>query len=51
MNKQNIIVVPQNNLGGGRNELDQLTTETMNLMNSLKVISKKMEIVTKITYT
>ena len=51
MNKQNIVAVPQNNLGGGSNEIDQLTTETMNLMNSLKVISKKVEIVTKITYT
>ena len=44
--------VPQNNLGaGGNNELDQLTKETMNLMNSLKVVSRKVEIITKITYT
>ena len=43
--------VAQNNLGeGGNNELDLLTKETMNLMNNLKVISKKVEIVTKITY-
>ena len=42
--------VPQNNVGGN-NEVDQLTKETMNLLNNLKVISKKVEIVTKITYT
>ena len=44
--------VPQNNLGvRGNNELDILTRETMNLMNNLKVVSRKVEIVTKITYT
>ena len=42
--------VQQNNVGGN-NEVDQLTKETMNLLNNLKVISKKVEIVTKITYT
>ena len=42
--------IQQNNLGGN-NEVDQLTRETMNLMNNLKIISKKVEIVTKITYT
>ena len=42
--------VPQNNLGGS-NEVDQLTKETMNILNNLKVISKKVEIITKITYT
>ena len=35
----------------GNNELDQLTKDTINLMNNLKVVSKKVEIVTKITYT
>ena len=42
---------PQNNIGVGSNDVDQLTKETLNLMNSLKVVSKKVEIVTKITYT
>ena len=42
--------IPQNNFGGN-NEVDQLTRDTMNLMNNLKVISKKVEIITKITYT
>ena len=41
----------QNNLVVGNSELDQLTTDTINLMNNLKVVSKKVEIVTKITYT
>ena len=42
--------MPQNNVGGN-NELDLLTTQTMNLMNNLKIVSKKVEINTKITYT
>ena len=42
--------VPQNNVGGN-NELDLLTTQTMNLMNNMKIVSKKVEINTKITYT
>ena len=42
--------VPQNNFGGN-NEIDQLTKDTMNLKNNMKVISKKVEIVIKITYT
>ena len=41
----------QNNLVVGNSELDQLTKDTINLMNNLKVVSKKVEIVTKITYT
>ena len=36
---------------GGNSEIEQLTKDTMNLMNNLKVVSKKVEIVTKITYT
>ena len=51
INNQIGVGVPQNNIGGGSNDVDQLTRETMNLMNSLKVVSKKVEIVTKITYT
>ena len=41
----------QNNLVVGNSELEQLTKDTINLMNNLKVVSKKVEIVTKITYT
>ena len=47
MNNQ---IVAQNNYGGN-NEIDSLTKDTINLMNNLKVISKKVEIVTKVTYT
>ena len=36
---------------GGNNELDQIILNTTNVMNNLKVISKKVEIVTKDTYT
>jgi len=43
-------MVAQNNFGGN-NEIDNLTKETINLMNNLKVVSKKVEIVTKVTYT
>ena len=50
INNQMQANIPQNNFGGN-NEVDQLTRDTMNLMNSLKVISKKVEIITKITYT
>ena len=40
----------QNQVGGG-NEINQLMLETMNVINNLKVIKKKVEIITKITYT
>ena len=43
--------VPQNNSGLGMNEVDQLTSDTINLMNNLKILSKKVEIITKVTYT
>ena len=43
-------IVGRNNMGGN-NEIDNLTKDTINLMNNLKVISKKVEIVTKVTYT
>ena len=42
--------VMQNNQGGN-NELDQIILNTTNVMNNLKVLSKKVEIVTKVTYT
>ena len=40
----------QNQVGGG-NEINQLMLETTNVINNLKVIKKKVEIITKITYT
>ena len=40
----------QNNQGSN-NEIDQLAFQTKNIINNLKVISKKVEIITKITYT
>ena len=46
MNNQ---IMAQNNYGG--NEIDNLAKDTINLMTNLKVISKKVEIVTKVTYT
>ncbi len=42
--------VIQNN-PGSNNEFDQIVKETTNIINNLKVRSKKVEIVTKITYT
>ena len=35
----------------GVNEIDKLTHDTMNIINNLKVVNKKVEISTKITYT
>ena len=49
MNNANNINANINNRG--YNDIDQLTQDTVNLMNSLKVISKKVEIDTTITYT
>ena len=43
--------VMQSNQGGGGSELDQIILNTTNIMNNLKVLSKKVEIVTKVTYT
>jgi hypothetical protein len=43
--------VPLQNNFGGNTELDQLTSDTMNIMNNLKVVSRKVVIDTKITYT
>ena len=42
--------VIQNNQGVN-NDLDQIIKETTNIINNLKVKSKKVEIITKITYT
>ena len=47
MNNQ---IIAQNNFGGN-NEIDYLIKDTINLMNNLKIVSKKVEIVTKVTYT
>jgi hypothetical protein len=43
--------VIQNKQIGGNNELDQIIQDTTNIINGLKVRSKKVEIITKITYT
>ena len=43
--------VMQNNQPVSNNEIDQLAFETSNLMKTLKVVNKKVEITTKITYT
>ena len=42
--------VPLNNFGG-KHGIDQLTKDNMNWMSNMKVVSKKVEIVTKITCT
>ena len=49
-NQMNAMAQP-NSMGGGNNEVDQLTKDTMALMNGLKILSKKVEIITKVTYT
>ena len=38
------------NVGGG-NEIDNIVRETTNLMSNMKVVSRKVEITTKVTYT
>ena len=43
--------VIQNKQIGGNNELDQIIQDTTNIINGLKVRSKKVKIITKITYT
>ena len=43
-------VVNQNNQGPV-NEIEQLTRDTHNILSNLKVVNKKVEIVTKVTYT
>ena len=46
----NQIGIEQNNVKSN-DDVGQLTMETINLMNNLKVISRKVEIITKVTYT
>ena len=41
-------VMPDNKVN---NDIDQLVIDTTNIIQNLKVISKKVEIITKITYT
>jgi len=48
-NNANTAIMPSNQ--GGNNELDQIILNTTNIMNNLKILSKKVEIVTKVTYT
>ena len=48
-NNANPAIMPSNQ--GGNNELDQIILNTTNIMNNLKILSKKVEIVTKVTYT
>jgi hypothetical protein len=43
--------VIQANQGGTNNELDQIVLDTTNIMQNMKIVSKKVEIVTKVTYT
>jgi hypothetical protein len=43
--------VIQANQGGTNNELDQIVQDTTNIMQNMKIVSKKVEIVTKVTYT
>ena len=43
--------VMQVNQGGANNDLDQLVKDTTNIMQSLKIVSKKVDIITKVTYT
>ncbi len=43
-------VLNQNNQGAV-NEIDQLTRDTQNILSNLKIVNKKVEIVTKVTYT
>ena len=44
---QNVEVVPN----GNQNDIDKTVLDTINLMNNLRVVSKKVEITTKVTYT
>ena len=50
-NAVNPAVIQNNQVVAGNNELDQIIQDTTNIMNNLKVKSKKVEIITKITYT
>ena len=48
---QNNVNPPMMQNNQGNNEVDQIILNTTNIMNNLKVLSKKVEIVTKVTYT
>ena len=48
---QNNVNPPMMQNNQGNNDIDQIILNTTNVMNNLKVISKKVEIVTKVTYT
>ena len=52
-NKKNEQIEQENKFEEERenNEIDQLTHDTLNIINNKKVISRKVEIETKITYT
>ena len=50
-NAVNPAVIQNNQALAGNNELDQIIQDTTNIMNNLKIKSKKVEIITKITYT
>ena len=50
-NAVNPAVIQNNQALVGNNELDQIIQDTTNIMNNLKVKSKKVEIITNITYT
>ena len=43
-------VIPANQ-GAVNNDIDQIIKDTTNIMQNLKIVSKKVEIVTKVTYT
>ena len=44
--KQNVDVVP-----GNLNDIDKTVFDTMDAMNNLRIVSKKVEITTKVTFT
>jgi hypothetical protein len=46
-NPPNVAVVPN----GNQNDVDKTLFDTINTMNSLRVLSKKIEITTNVTYT
>ena len=48
---QNNVNPPMMQNNQGNNDIDQIILNTTNVMNNLKVISKKLEIVTKVSYT
>ena len=47
----NPAVIQNNQVQTTTNDLDQIVKDTTNIMQNLKIISKKVEIVTKVTYT